>query len=159
VKAYGCDALRALHIERRRRIARCDISLRRGTMLPPPICAQPNHAPLAVRRQMVSDARSIALCCAAFVAAQLLPVSARAADAFDNALVDAQARHAPVLVDFTAPWCYSCYFMVQNVLTGFRVGVGRQARRRDRDGCRYSGGGGPHAGVAGQGAAELSGVR
>lgn len=30
----------------------------------------------------------------------------------------AQARHAPVLVDFYAPWCYSCYFMAKNVKNG-----------------------------------------
>ncbi|HVT35133.1 MAG TPA: thioredoxin family protein [Nevskiaceae bacterium] len=36
----------------------------------------------------------------------------------DAALLQAKARHAPVLVDFHAPWCYSCYYMKQNVLTG-----------------------------------------
>ena len=34
------------------------------------------------------------------------------------ALAQARERHAPVLVDFTAPWCYSCYYMAKNVLTG-----------------------------------------
>src|SRR5262245_51912993 len=39
-------------------------------------------------------------------------------DAFDAALKAAKARHAPVLVDFSAPWCYSCYYMKSHVLTG-----------------------------------------
>ncbi|MFA5939055.1 MAG: thioredoxin family protein [Sinimarinibacterium sp.] len=34
------------------------------------------------------------------------------------ALTDARARRAAVLVDFHAPWCYSCYYMARNVLTG-----------------------------------------
>ena len=34
------------------------------------------------------------------------------------ALAQAQARRAAVVIDFHAPWCYSCYFMARNVLTG-----------------------------------------
>ncbi|MBI3171693.1 MAG: thioredoxin family protein [Hydrocarboniphaga effusa] len=30
----------------------------------------------------------------------------------------ARERHAPLLVDFQAPWCYSCYYMAKNVLNG-----------------------------------------
>lgn len=41
-----------------------------------------------------------------------------AAATLDAALAEAQKRNAPVLVDFTAPWCYSCYYMAKNVLTG-----------------------------------------
>ena len=41
-----------------------------------------------------------------------------APDPFEQALAQARARRAPVLVDFTAPWCYSCYYMAKNVLTG-----------------------------------------
>lgn len=40
------------------------------------------------------------------------------ADPFAQALERARERRAPVLVDFTAPWCYSCYYMAKNVLTG-----------------------------------------
>jgi thiol-disulfide isomerase/thioredoxin len=39
-------------------------------------------------------------------------------DAVDAALKLARDRHAPVLVDFYAPWCYSCYFMSKNVKNG-----------------------------------------
>lgn len=54
----------------------------------------------------------------------LLALPAHAADDLDSgdpvaaALAQARERRAPVLVDFTAPWCYSCYYMAQNVLTG-----------------------------------------
>lgn len=36
----------------------------------------------------------------------------------DAALARAQKAHAPVLLDFHAPWCYSCYFMATHVLNG-----------------------------------------
>ena len=36
----------------------------------------------------------------------------------DAALVQAKKAHAPVLIDFSAPWCYSCYFMATHVLNG-----------------------------------------
>lgn len=36
----------------------------------------------------------------------------------DEALKTAAARHAPVLIEFHAPWCYSCYYMQRNVLNG-----------------------------------------
>lgn len=41
-----------------------------------------------------------------------------AADPVDAAFAAARERKVPVLVDFTAPWCYSCYYMARNVLTG-----------------------------------------
>lgn len=37
---------------------------------------------------------------------------------FDEALVQARARQAPLLIDFHAPWCYSCYYMATHVLSG-----------------------------------------
>lgn len=40
------------------------------------------------------------------------------ADPFEAALASARERRVPVLVDYTAPWCYSCYYMARNVLTG-----------------------------------------
>ena len=40
------------------------------------------------------------------------------ADPFEAALERARERRVPVLVDYTAPWCYSCYYMAKNVLTG-----------------------------------------
>jgi len=40
------------------------------------------------------------------------------ADPFTSALEQARARRVPVLIDFTAPWCYSCYYMARNVLNG-----------------------------------------
>lgn len=36
----------------------------------------------------------------------------------DEALAEAGKRNAPVLLDFHAPWCYSCYYMKKNVLNG-----------------------------------------
>lgn len=35
-----------------------------------------------------------------------------------DALREASARHAITLVEFRAPWCYSCYYMAQHVHTG-----------------------------------------
>ncbi len=45
-------------------------------------------------------------------------LAARAEGALDAALAEARAKQQPVLLDFHAPWCYSCYFMAKNVLTG-----------------------------------------
>lgn len=36
----------------------------------------------------------------------------------DEALRQAAERHAPILIEFHAPWCYSCYYMAHNVLNG-----------------------------------------
>lgn len=36
----------------------------------------------------------------------------------DATLARAAQAHQPVLLDFTAPWCYSCYFMETHVLNG-----------------------------------------
>lgn len=36
----------------------------------------------------------------------------------EAALKTAGSRQLPVLVDFHAPWCYSCYYMAQQVLVG-----------------------------------------
>lgn len=45
----------------------------------------------------------------------------------DEALAEAGKRKAPVLLDFHAPWCYSCYYMKKNVLNG------REWQRVERD--------------------------
>ncbi len=39
-------------------------------------------------------------------------------DALKPALEQARKAHSPVLVEFHAPWCYSCYYMAKNVQTG-----------------------------------------
>lgn len=53
------------------------------------------------------------------LAAAALPVFAdNPTQALDAGLQQAKQRHAPVLVDFHAPWCYSCYYMKKNVLNG-----------------------------------------
>ena len=36
----------------------------------------------------------------------------------DAALAQAKHAHQPLLLDFSAPWCYSCYFMATHVLNG-----------------------------------------
>lgn len=36
----------------------------------------------------------------------------------DAALARAKQAHQPVFIDFTAPWCYSCYYMASHVLNG-----------------------------------------
>jgi len=36
----------------------------------------------------------------------------------DDALAQAKKTHQPVFLDFGAPWCYSCYFMMTHVLNG-----------------------------------------
>lgn len=36
----------------------------------------------------------------------------------DAALAKAKRAHQPLLLDFSAPWCYSCYFMETHVLNG-----------------------------------------
>jgi tetratricopeptide (TPR) repeat protein len=54
--------------------------------------------------------------------AGLLLAGTAVADAWqpplDEALKQAAQRHAPILVEFHAPWCYSCYYMAHNVLNG-----------------------------------------
>ena len=48
-------------------------------------------------------------------------VSAQAApawlDSHDQALAESKAAGRPLLIKFHAPWCYSCYYMAQNVLS------------------------------------------
>ncbi|MGH8447560.1 MAG: thioredoxin family protein [Solimonas sp.] len=51
-------------------------------------------------------------------AAAPAPAAAKESLSFDEGLAQAKARQAPLIVDFHAPWCYSCYFMATNVLTG-----------------------------------------
>ena len=36
----------------------------------------------------------------------------------DDAIAQAKKTHQPVFLDFGAPWCYSCYFMMTHVLNG-----------------------------------------
>jgi thiol-disulfide isomerase/thioredoxin len=36
----------------------------------------------------------------------------------DDALAQAKKAHQPAFLDFSAPWCYSCYFMMTHVLNG-----------------------------------------
>ena len=43
---------------------------------------------------------------------------AKAPATVDDALAQAKKAHQPVFLDFSAPWCYSCYFMMTHVLNG-----------------------------------------
>ncbi|MEK7859491.1 MAG: thioredoxin family protein [Elusimicrobiota bacterium] len=52
----------------------------------------------------------LALPCAAFAEASWLTE-------LESALKAAQAAKKPVLIDFQAPWCYSCYYMDSHVLS------------------------------------------
>ena len=56
------------------------------------------------------------LAAGAFVLAATLHAAEPAS--VDAALARAKKAHAPVLLDFSAPWCYSCYFMATHVLNG-----------------------------------------
>jgi thioredoxin-like negative regulator of GroEL len=51
-------------------------------------------------------------------AAPLHAATDAAPASIDAALERAKIAHAPVLIDFSAPWCYSCYFMATHVLNG-----------------------------------------
>lgn len=46
------------------------------------------------------------------------PLHAAAPATVDDALAQAKKAHQPLLIDFSAPWCYSCYFMATHVLNG-----------------------------------------
>ena len=46
------------------------------------------------------------------------PIAAADGEPLADALKAAQTRNSPVLLDFHAPWCYSCYYMKKNVLNG-----------------------------------------
>jgi thiol-disulfide isomerase/thioredoxin len=37
---------------------------------------------------------------------------------YEEALAQAQLQRLPLIVDFHAPWCYSCYYMASHVLNG-----------------------------------------
>lgn len=61
-----------------------------------------------------TEAALLALGLAAFASARADVETA----SVEAALKLACERHAPVLVDFYAPWCYSCYFMAKHVKNG-----------------------------------------
>lgn len=53
---------------------------------------------------------SLLLCAPAFAESAWLT-------AYDSALAAAKASNSPILADFQAPWCYSCYYMEEKVLS------------------------------------------
>ena len=58
------------------------------------------------------------LACLLLVAATARAEAPAAADPVAAALEQARVRRVPVLIDYSAPWCYSCYYMARNVLNG-----------------------------------------
>lgn len=56
--------------------------------------------------------------CLALALATTLHAAAPPPASVEEALAGARKAHAPVLIDFHAPWCYSCYFMATHVLNG-----------------------------------------
>lgn len=62
--------------------------------------------------------RNLAVLLVALVACGTRAAPGAAHPEFDHALQEAGARRSAVLVDFHAPWCYSCYFMSRHVLNG-----------------------------------------
>jgi thiol-disulfide isomerase/thioredoxin len=54
----------------------------------------------------------------AFAAASTAVAENDAAHSVDDALAAAAREQRPLLLDFQAQWCYSCYFMATHVLTG-----------------------------------------
>src|SRR5579859_636697 len=50
--------------------------------------------------------------------ASLHAADARAPQTIDEAIKASAQQHRPVLLDFQAVWCYSCYYMASHVLNG-----------------------------------------
>jgi hypothetical protein len=55
---------------------------------------------------------------ALLLALVVAPAWSAAADPLKEALARARSARTAVLVEFHAPWCYSCYYMAKNVQTG-----------------------------------------
>lgn len=56
--------------------------------------------------------------CAIVLASTTFLAQAGEVGTVDAALARARQAHQPVFIDFTAPWCYSCYYMASHVLSG-----------------------------------------
>ena len=74
--------------------------------------------PAVLAARFPSVARLTALAAVALCALGHAARADETTDSLDAALKQAQARHVPVLVDFYAPWCYSCYYMAKTVKNG-----------------------------------------
>ncbi len=59
-----------------------------------------------------------ALACLLLASTAVWAETPPAGDPVSAALQQARARRVPVLIDYSAPWCYSCYYMARNVLNG-----------------------------------------
>jgi thiol-disulfide isomerase/thioredoxin len=71
--------------------------------------------PHASLRRNASLLAAAMLACSAF---GLHAAETRAPSTIDEALQASAQQHRPVLVDFQAVWCYSCYYMASHVLNG-----------------------------------------
>lgn len=69
-----------------------------------------------MKRAIASIAAALSLVAAVATAAPEAPPAG--AEPFEAALAQARERRVPVLIDYSAPWCYSCYYMARNVLAG-----------------------------------------
>ena len=62
--------------------------------------------------------RALGLVTASFLLAGATHADTSWQPPLDEALKQAAERHSPILIEFHAPWCYSCYYMEHNVLNG-----------------------------------------
>jgi thiol-disulfide isomerase/thioredoxin len=81
------------------------------TYLPHP----PGHSFMKVAFRVANSVLAVTL---AVLLAPLHAADSQSQLTIDSALQASSQQHRPVLLDFHAVWCYSCYYMASHVLTG-----------------------------------------